>query len=414
MEATTVIQQIEQLLLSAQQPEGHQEGQPSGQNRNFREIAGKLSTLISDPRIYRYENLRMLPRGLEEESIIIFDALESVTNGMYDPEILNRLRSIEDDSAFTPWKYTILALLSFYQADRDNMLQLVGRIPQDTPPALIGEVLLRLTGIRSPDEADKQVVKLIDLVREDHTFMKSAVRQLEEYLNEDFEEAFVENSILLIRELLSSHPETARRLALWSMRIAADRDYDLSAYPSRLSELFGKNEGMRLTAIALAETDPDLSILFWLRYAVSRPIERRTEEVETSAILSILADIWTSLGREDFFTQLQNNKTYTKSLLSLLRKLQDELLQAGNGEGFPEALFSEKSDPFSLMEIVRSIYGELENRTDKNAGQDSPSAGRDFLHAEQGFLPAGQDILPAGRVWKHCGKKPEQLELFDT
>lgn len=413
MEATREIQQIEQLLLSAQRPELPKDGH----TRRYREIARELSTLISDPRIFRYENLLMLPRRLEEESILIFDAFESVTNGMYDPEILRRLQSVKDDSAFAPWKYAILALLSFYQADRDNMLQLIGKIPRDTPPALIGEALLFLTGIRTPEEPGGAVKKLLDLVGEDRTFIKSAVRQIEEYLETDLGDAFVETSILLLRELLPAHQEAARRLALWSIRTAADWDFDLSTYPSQLSALFGKSDGMRLTALALADTDPHLSILFWLRYAVSRTVENPAEESQISAVLSILADLCRTMKQDDFFHQFRADETYTRSLLSLIRKFQDELpgpARSGSSRSFPEDLFREREDPFRWLELVLSLYGEGENgaveaENPLTKKKDTPSAASVSAQAQKAY--EAQDT--PRRTLKAGGKEAKQLELFD-
>src|SRR6056297_359405 len=127
MKTTTVNRKIEQLLLLL-----HTEVAGS---TSYEAAVEELRKLITSPYLYRDDTRFKLPEGMAEESIIVSDALESVTNGMYNPEVLNRLQEITEKSPFHPWKNGVLSILSFYQSDRDNMLQLLEQIPAESPPA---------------------------------------------------------------------------------------------------------------------------------------------------------------------------------------------------------------------------------------------------------------------------------------
>lgn len=317
MKTTTVNRKIEQLLLSL-----HTEEIGSA---NYRTAIGELKKLITSPYLYRDDTKFKLPEGMAEESIIVSDALESVTNGMYNPEVLNRLQEITEESPFYPWKNAVLSILSFYQADRDNMLQLLEQIPAESPPAELKPILLHLTRADTSTPPASCAHGLIEAVREDKAFLQSAVEQLTEYLEDQLEEAFNETAMLLVQDLLSSYPQAARRLALWSMQTAAEQEYDLSFILNRFKIMFGEVEGLRLTAIALQAVEPDISILFWLRYAIGNLTSGLVTQTELAALLSLIADIIQEFQRDGTYLQLYENREYSRGLTSLVKKLYDEV-----------------------------------------------------------------------------------------
>lgn len=317
MKTTTVNRKIEQLLLSL-----HTEAVGT---TNYAAAVDELKNLIASPYLYRDDTKFKLPEGIMEESIIVSDALESVTNGMYNPEVLNRLQEITEESPFHPWKNAVLSILSFYQSDRDNMLQLLEQIPAGSPPAVLKPILLHLSRVDTATPPATCAHALIEAVREDRTFLQSAVEQLTEYLEEQLEEAFNETAMLLVQDLLSSYPQAARRLALWSMQTAAEQEYDLSFILSRFKILFGEIEGLRLTAIALQSVEPDISLLFWLRYSIGNLASGLVTQTELTAFLSLIADIIQEFQREGTYLQLYENREYSRGLTSLVKKLYDEV-----------------------------------------------------------------------------------------
>ncbi|MFW5711720.1 MAG: hypothetical protein ACOC2P_00025 [Spirochaetota bacterium] len=317
MRATTVNRKIEQLLLSLHTAAA---GSP-----DYRTAVEELKTLITAPHLYRNETQFQLPEGMAKESIIVSDALESVTNGMYNPDILNRLQAIDTASPFYPWRNAVMAILAFYQSDRDNMLQLLERIPDATPPAALKPVLQNLCRIDTKKQLGAAAKRLVDDVREDRVFLLSAIEQLEEYLEAGIEEAFSETAMLLVQDLLSSYPQAARRLALWSMQTAAEQEFDLSFYLRRFKVLFGEVEGLRLTALALQSVEPDISLLFWLRYSIGHLASGLVDQPELAALLSLIADILSRFQNDGTYSQLVENEEYSKGLGLLVRKLYDEV-----------------------------------------------------------------------------------------
>jgi hypothetical protein len=162
-------------------------------------------------------------------------------------------------------------------------------------------------------------------VREDRAFLQSAIEQLTEYLEDQLEEAFNETAMLLVQDLLSSYPQAARRLALWSMQRAAEQEHELSFILGRFKIMFGEIEGLRLTAIALQPVEPDISILFWLRYAIGNLASGLVTQTEVAALLSLIADIIQDFQRDGTYLQLYENREYSRGLTSLVKKLYDEV-----------------------------------------------------------------------------------------
>lgn len=392
MRATTVNRKIEQLLLSL-----HTE---STNSPGYQTAVEELKTLITAPQLYRDETQFQLPEDMAEESIIVSDALESVTNGMYNPEILNRLQEIGPASPFFPWKSAVLAILAFYQSDRDNMLQLLEQIPEAAPPARIKPVLLELCHIDNGGPLDAEARRLVEAVRADRTFLMSAIEQLEEYLEAGIEAAFSETSMLLVQDLLSSYPQAARRLALWSMRTAAEQEYDLSFYLRRFKFMFGEVEGLRLTALALHSAVPDISLLFWLRYTIGHLASGLVDQTELAALLSLVADMITEFQNDGTYAQLVENQEYSKGLGSLVRKLYDEVRRHLPALEPPlQPLFTSPSPP-------ADAYGWLRKLISIQLTQSKP------LPATASAGAAAPNSPGSNRDPEKPGNTPQQLELF--
>ncbi|HDQ14215.1 MAG TPA: hypothetical protein ENN41_05320 [Sediminispirochaeta sp.] len=346
MKSTQTGFHIRQILLTLQQSE------PG--SIEYRRAAEKLAERLRDPRLEEGDQLLKLPERLRQESLIIYDALESVSNGMYNPDALDRLGRIREESPFFPWKNTVLAILSFYQGDRDNLSGFLEKIPDSSPPGRLKGPLKELMGIEPHPSPAAAAKKFISRIKEDRTFLRSAIAQLSDYLEEDLEEAFIETSILLIKDMIRSYPQAARRLALWAMRTAAEKEFSLQDFVSQFGQLWGSNESLRLTALSLQSLEPDLAILFWLRYAIGRLKEGLGSREETAAIVSIISDAVEQLKRDGLFTQLDDDPEYKKSLRSLIWKLQDESQRHFSRERGPfEELLGPSArsvDPLSWLE----------------------------------------------------------------
>lgn len=406
MKATSEIQRIDDLLLSLQET--------AAGSIEYSQIAHTLSTLIADPRLHLRDELLQIPPHIQDESLVISDALESVTNGMYNPSVLKKMGAIPEYSPFAAWKQTILAILAFYRGDHDNMLQLLKKIPTDTPPAVLLPIFLHLSHLEPMDEAPKEASSLIRMIKEDRTFLHSTVEQLEEYLDGDIEEAFGETTFLLIRDLIGSYPEAARRYALWSMQTAIRREYDLTIYLSEFNSLFGRLEGLHMTALALHKIEPDIAILFWLRYVVARISEELSDMIEIYAFLSIIADAVRTLIEDDLFEALQEDKEYTQNLATLIMKLRNESRRHfPDLSELPPELFPGISEEDGHFEPPEESYRWLLHAV---AFDEQIFPSRSESSSEEELDKDSAQIQRAGSTQKLLdnspNKNPKQLELF--
>ncbi len=394
MKTCTETTAIEKLLLSLQEVQSQEE---------TRRIMENLSTCIRDPRVFQEEPIVHYNTELHEQSIIIWDAFESVTNGMYNPEALHKLELIDDESPFYSWKILILAILAFYQGDRDNLFQLLKRIPPNTPPSRF-RTILRCLEEKHAHECESN--ELLTLLEDDHDFIRCAVDELNDCLENNHAEAFLESTGFLVRDILSSHSHAARRIVLWSIQVSSQHGFDISGYIGRLTRLFGRKEALRLVAAALMPVEPEISLLFWLRYGIESVSRDSLSADEISALILIIADTYTKVREDNMLDELRGNSAYTSSLCSLVTKLGDETLRLSKitGQlppdfvtlylfsGISESSTSRTLDPYAWLKNValfsRHIM-HLNNEADIDINSERPVSGREDKHHPQALNHTG-------------------------
>ena len=395
---------IEKLLLS------HQEAQSPEEHRR---IMINLSTSIRDPRVFQEEPIVNYNTGLHHQSIIIWDAFESVTNGMYNPEALHKLELIDDESPFFPWKNLILAILAFYQGDRDNLFQLLKQIPCSTPPGRFRTLLRDFEEGNVPKIVSNELYTLLE---DDHDYIRCAVDELKDCLENNHSEAFLESTGFLVRDILASHSHAARRLVIWSIQLASQHEYDISSYIIQLTGIFGRKEALRLIAVGLMPVEPEISLLFWLRYGIESAAQDTLSADDIVAFISIIADTHKKILEDStLLDELRENRDYTNSLHSLVLKLGDEILRLSKvpGQISPDfvmnTLFPGISDSSALQPLdpydwlknagllsIQIMRSEKEADIYRNTGSDGDMSGR-----AKKYHPQGSD---------HKGCK--QLEFF--
>lgn len=387
---------IEKLLLSLQEARTPVE---------HRRIMIELSVRIGDPRIFQEEPVVNYNTRLHQQSIVIWDAFESVTNGMYNPEALHRLEEIDDESPFLPWKNFILAVLAFYQGDRDNLFQLLEKIPSGTPPGRFRNLLRHFEEDKTHEKAAN---KLYTLLEDDHDFISCAVDQLNDCLENNHAAAFLESTGFLVLDILASHSHAARRLAVWSIQVSSLHDFDISGYICRLTDMFGRKEAHRLVAVALMPMEPEISLLFWLRYGIESVSQVTMSSEEIFALIAIIADTYRKILEDNMLDELRGNREYTGSLHSLALKLGDETLRLSKITGhFPpdfvaHTLFpgifgsagSQSFDPYDWLEnatlsSIRIMRSEKRADSDSITGSDGDISGRGKKYHPQGSDHSG-------------------------
>ena len=273
-------------------------------SENYSRYRKELMTALNDPAILDRSTLLADDAPLKKEAQIIIDAFESVTNGMENPEAISNLDKISSESVLSPWKFITLAIRSFYNQDYSSMNTFLKDIDEDTPPYQLGLMLLHLSGrkdISSPDKAQKRFIRLI---QKDRSIFQSTRDLLEDALANNMEELFIETAVLLVREIKRKNAETAEKIALWSIREAAERDFSQTLFLSSYKLIFGQADGLRLFALALGPVEPDISILFWLQSLTSRLRRGDAFRSEIAAYFNIISEeIDNALRNESIHTE---------------------------------------------------------------------------------------------------------------
>jgi hypothetical protein len=249
----------------------------------------EITPLIFDPAAI--ERAEQIPDGerIKIEARILSDAFETVTNGMYNPEALSALKEIDSASPFYGWKELTLSIADFYNGHHADSLKRVQKIPEQSPAASLIPLLRLLCDCGSEGELSGSGKKLYKLITEDRSFFTSAQIQLQDCLEADMEDLFIETALLLIRDLKSGQPEAAGKIALWVIKSASLYAYAPELIVSNIKLIFGEAEGSRLCALALQEEEPEISLLFWIRSFLARLKQKDLVQEEKEAYLDIIA-----------------------------------------------------------------------------------------------------------------------------
>lgn len=203
--------------------------------------------------------------------------------------------------------------------------------------------------------------------------------------------------------------------------MAAEQEYDLSFYLSRFKVMFGEVEGLRLTALALQPVEPDISLLFWLRYTIGHLASGLVDQIELAALLSLVADMIDEFQNDGTYAQLVENDEYSKGLGSLVRKLYDEVHRHLPGLEQPlQALFDAPNPPtdtYGWLQML--IHLRLSTAHAEKPQQAETEAGAALGPAP---APGPAPAAPAGgAAGTSAGSNrdpakpqgtPQQLELF--
>lgn len=323
-------------------------------SEDFTRYRNELIKEINDPGILDRSSILADNAPLKKEAQIVIDAFESVTNGMENPEALENLYKLDDSSVLASWKYITLAIKAFYSHNYKSMLDFLENIEENTPPKKLGIMLLHLSGLKEIPSPDRIQKKFISQIQQDRSILLSAREQIADALSSGMEELFIETTILFVREMKSRYPEAAEKLALWSIRQASMRDFSQSLFLSSYKMIFGKVKGLRLFALALKDTEPDISILFWLQSLIAQLRQGDASRDMAAAYMQIISqEIDFSLAQGYIE---EEEKYFIDGFTSLVLRLHQECILY-----FP-SFISEKqgTDPFDLFfKLKNEIAGDI-------------------------------------------------------
>ncbi len=288
--------------------------------------------------------------GIREEVQTILDAFEAITNGMYNPEVFAEMERIPESSLLSFWKELILAIRAFYRKDYSEMEKHLNNLDNDSPLAMFKPILMHLSGKTRQQISNSRQKEFIDMIIKDRSFIRSVTKQISESLEYDMEELFIETTSLLLIDLNRNHKEAAIRFAIWGIETASVYKYSPTDIVATCKKLFGNTEAYRLTAIALAKEEGDISLLFWIQSLLSRLKSTDISLEEAAAYLTIISRSAEEIGSS-------SDNFYLASLKGLIAEISSDL-----SEIFPGNLESIKSEgnPFEDLINLSAAYSSLE------------------------------------------------------
>ncbi len=347
-----------------------------------------LASEITDPAVLDRSSLLPDDSPLKIESQIITDAFEAVTNGMENPGVIEALEKIPEDSVLVSWKYITLAVKAFYDGDYGRMTEILSSVEEFSPAKKLERVLLHLSGIKELEDPSKKELKLIKSIRQDRSLFSDARDQIKSALEDESEELFTETVLLIVREMKSRFPEEAERLAVWSIRTASEREFSQTLFLKGYKLIFGNTEGLRLFALALDKTEPDIAVLFWIQSFISRLKSGDTPKAEAAAYLKIISMKIDSSVSGGFIDS--EEKEFMTGLFNLAEKLRQDISVYFPSVNLPDG---RTDDPFMIIRQLEDAFTEdSEDKTEDR--KETAAAAR------------GAAVQPEMR------KEPLQLSLF--
>ena len=356
-----------------------------------------------------------------QEALIISDAFESATNGMYNPEAIEALKKIDETSPFFGWKQATLAILAFYSNNKEEMELLLDTIPGESPAAAFIPVLKKVKG--DVIQLNKAEQALYNGISEDRSFISSAQSQLKDSLEEEMEEPFLETAILLIREIKNDYPEACRKLSIWLMKTASQYGFSPDLLLSQLKQIYGSAESFRLCALALAKEETEISLLFWIRSLSSRLRGDKIDDNEIGAYLDIIATTageLSQIGGDDSLSsslgyEAEEWNTYLSSLSSLVRHLTDNLTLRGDYSRLSRAAQMGGEAILGEIATLGNIppLGNLSTPESLDVSGDGEEGGKmAMVKPERAERLERTERSEKKRPEKKRLEKPVQLELF--
>ncbi|MDX9800136.1 MAG: hypothetical protein RBT69_02225 [Spirochaetia bacterium] len=239
---------------------------------------------------------------LKIEAQIVFDAFEAVTNGMHDDETISQLSQISPDSFFSDWRYLTESLYNIYRNSLEDASGALEKIKPGSIPALLLpllHVLIDKTGISITEElSEVENTLLREINRENRNFTLNLDLCISN-LEEGKEDSFADSVTLIITDIFPKDPGAAENIAVWALKQLFSRDMSPELLIENIKLVFGETNSLKLRALALMDEDRELSLLFWIKTAISLLRKNSSDSVTIEAYLEIIEDLKLSGRKSD-------------------------------------------------------------------------------------------------------------------
>lgn len=401
-----------------------------GDSEDHDTLSDLVRRSLDDPLAVERSPLLSDTHPLKREALAVTDSFEAVTNGMDNPEAYERLEAIGESSVFHPWKLLILAIRELYREDEEAMKEYLRLIPHETPAALIAPFLQHISsGEPLGPTCTEACGKLAKAVVTDNRLLESAIEQLHETLAAGLEDLFTETAVMIVKENIRGAADLTSRFTLWCIESLVRSELSPASFISRIKGLMPQAEVYRLTAVAMIDTDPDISLLFWIRFLLSRLHDKDIPLAETEEALEIMRELHDSIAELDRMNGDEPDAEFTENLKGLLRNLYQELTALFPNRFTRNPAFTRMS-PGELLRVLASdnlsiphgaevtFYGtDPEGCDTRDTPKSCPDGGRQDLTGPvvgTGLFTKQDAGLRTRRKHRSAGKSesPEQLELF--
>ncbi len=323
------------------------------------------------------------------EARTVLDSLESVTNGMFNPEALESLEKLDANSIFYPWKLLIEALSAVYSRASDTE-EHIARIPPGTPPAKLGKVLRRIAGLDTSTKLSPMEEAHCQKVLRGNNSIMEVLDNLAGCLESGNEDAFADGTALAVKDVLLVDSAVALRVAAWAFDRALDLDFSVAVLVKRLSMVLPASEVQRLLALALLPEDPDLSLLAWIRSLLCYVNNGDAANVGVQERLRLIGEVASLAAETTRASQSGGDHDYLLSLEALTARMMSEI-----GHALPDLALPEWSES-CVFDNLASLPGTLVQTT-------LPSP----------FPALIQESKRRGAKMKPPKEMPAQFDLFD-
>jgi len=227
--------------------------------------------------------------------VTILDALESVTNGMENPGLLEQIKGIPMDSPLRPYVDLIFALQAFYRNDPKTVSRFLDSIPDFTPPARLKPLLSFLAGLSKDPPVSMVEKEIVKAVQNRKSHLETALEEAELFLKQNQEESFSDSIAYLIRELYGKFPESSKQLALWALEKSQEKGWEGSLLDGHLKMIFGELEANRLKAVSFLISGQQGAFQAWSSFLMKLLLTGpKNEQIVEASLL-----IWIYTGMQE-------------------------------------------------------------------------------------------------------------------
>lgn len=311
--------------------------------RQKAEALDKLSSLLTHPNLIIQSQFLTDDHLLKQDALVIFDAFEAVTNGMYNPSVLEALDLIQPGNLFYGWKEAILSILFFYKDLPEACRQHAHRIPEHSAPARLKKLLLSLSNSIITN-LGRNEYQFFQEIYEADPKLSPAVEQILDSLDTGMEDLHFMALEQILNGLPQGYDNLGKALALWSLRQLSMQNFDANSLNEILFQKYGKAEACRLIALGLLGFETETAVLFWQQFLIYSLREGTLDANQFAEGLALLKDFASALHELQTAEQV-TDPDFTASFQALMHQIQAAAASVLSFETVLPATFEELVTP---------------------------------------------------------------------